>query len=180
MITVSVSEVEELQRQQVRVNPDGTIGLPLVGIMEVSGMSENGLRSALIQRLAPYVKFPRVELFVERYQARDVAVMVFAGLLNKRLAAAMSNVLGQVQATTYDILDRATNSVDVNGVTITNAFDNLNRLLTRGYPDGGVEKFVYTANIAGVTSYTNQLGSKVGTESCRRLPKPSWRWVAAR
>jgi len=75
VITVSVSEVEELQRQQVRVSPDGTIGLPLVGIMEVSGMSENGLRSALIQRLAPYVKFPRVELFVERYQARDVAVM---------------------------------------------------------------------------------------------------------
>jgi protein involved in polysaccharide export with SLBB domain len=75
VITVSVSEVEELQRQQVRVNPDGTIGLPLVGIMEVSGMSENGLRSALIQRLASYVKFPRVELFVERYQARDVAVM---------------------------------------------------------------------------------------------------------
>jgi len=75
VITVSVSEVEELQRQQVRVAPDGTIGLPLVGIMEVSGMSENGLRSALIQRLASYVKFPRVELFVERYQARDVAVM---------------------------------------------------------------------------------------------------------
>jgi polysaccharide biosynthesis/export protein len=75
VITVSVSEVEELQRQQVRVAPDGTIGLPLVGIMEVSGMSENGLRSALVQRLTPYVKFPRVELFVERYQARDVAVM---------------------------------------------------------------------------------------------------------
>lgn len=75
VITVSVSEVEELQRQQVRVAPDGTIGLPLVGIMEVSGMSENGLRRALVQRLAPYVKFPRVELFVERYQARDVAVM---------------------------------------------------------------------------------------------------------
>jgi protein involved in polysaccharide export with SLBB domain len=75
VITVSVSEVEELQRQQVRVAPDGTIGLPLVGIMEVSGMSENGLRHALIQRLNPYIKFPRVELFVERYQARDVAVM---------------------------------------------------------------------------------------------------------
>jgi polysaccharide biosynthesis/export protein len=75
VITISVSEVEELQRQQVRVAPDGTIGLPLVGIMEVSGMSENGLRHALIQRLNPYIKFPRVELFVERYQARDVAVM---------------------------------------------------------------------------------------------------------
>jgi polysaccharide biosynthesis/export protein len=75
VITVSVSEVEELQRQQVRVAPDGTIGLPLVGIIEVLGLSENGLRNALIQRLAPYVKFPRVELFVERYQARDVAVM---------------------------------------------------------------------------------------------------------
>jgi len=37
----------------------------------------------------------------------------------------------------------------------------LNRVLTRGYPDGGVEKYVYTLNIVGLTSYTNQLGSNV-------------------
>ena len=105
-ITVSVSEVEELQRQQVRVGPDGTIGLPLVGIVEVSGMSENGLRSALIQRLAPYVKFPRVELFVERYKARDVAVMGAVqkpGLYDLRNSGeSIMDVIGQAGGMTAD------------------------------------------------------------------------------
>jgi protein involved in polysaccharide export with SLBB domain len=75
VLTISVPEVEELQRQQFRIASDGTIGLPLIGTMEVAGMSENDLRAAIAQRLLAYMKFPRVELFVERYQARDVAVI---------------------------------------------------------------------------------------------------------
>ena len=75
VIDVSVPEIDELQKEQVRVAPDGTIGLPLVGIMPAAGMTENELRAAISQRLATYMKYPRVELFVERYQARDVAVM---------------------------------------------------------------------------------------------------------
>jgi protein involved in polysaccharide export with SLBB domain len=75
VLTISVPEVDELQRQEIRVASDGTIGLPLIGTMEVAGMSENDLRAAIAQRLLAYMKFPRVELFVERYQARDVAVI---------------------------------------------------------------------------------------------------------
>src|SRR5436190_1562262 len=80
---------------------------------------------------------------------------------NQGLVVAVSNAFGRVQSTTSDILDRATNNVDANGVSINSTFDNLNRLLTRTYPDTGQEKFVYTLNIAGATSYTNQLGSNV-------------------
>jgi len=80
---------------------------------------------------------------------------------NQGLLITASNAFGQAMSATFDILDRATNRVDANGVTITNTFDNLNRLLTKGHPDGGVEKYGYTANIAGLTSYTNQLGSNV-------------------
>ncbi len=69
----------------------------------------------------------------------------------------VSNAFGQVQAATFDLLNRATNTVDRNGVTVTNTFDNLNRLLTRGYPDGGVEKFGYSAR--GLIAYTNQIGA---------------------
>lgn len=75
VLTISVAEVDELQHQEIRVAPDGTIGLPLIGTMEVAGMSENDLRAAIAQRLLGYMKFPRVELFVERYEARDVAVI---------------------------------------------------------------------------------------------------------
>jgi polysaccharide export outer membrane protein len=75
VITLSVPEVEELQRQQVRVTTEGTIGLSLIGTMEVAGISENDLRAAVCERLAPYMKYPRVDLFVERYQTREVAVV---------------------------------------------------------------------------------------------------------
>ena len=76
---------------------------------------------------------------------------------NQGLLVASSNYNGRIQAVTYDILDRATNAVDANGVTITNTYDNLNRLTARSYPDGGVEKFGFTTNVAGLTSYTINL-----------------------
>jgi RHS repeat-associated protein len=75
---------------------------------------------------------------------------------NQGLQYATSNFLGQVSLLTFDILDRVTNSVDANNVTITNTFDNLDRLLSRGFPDGGVERFTYSAR--GLVAYTNQLG----------------------
>ena len=49
------------------------------------------------------------------------------------------------------------NSTDANGVSIASIYDNLHRLLTRQYPDTGVEKYGYTANIPGPTCYTNQI-----------------------
>jgi RHS repeat-associated protein len=57
-----------------------------------------------------------------------------------------------------DALDRLTNSVDANSVTVVSTFDDLNRVQNRIYPDTGVERFGYTFNIAGATAYTNQLG----------------------
>lgn len=80
---------------------------------------------------------------------------------NQGLLIASFNPFGQVSAAIYDILDRATNTTDANGVTITNTFDSLDRLLTKGYPDAGVERFAYTPNIAAPTGYTNQLGTNV-------------------
>src|SRR6266496_2688907 len=67
-----------------------------------------------------------------------------------------SNAFGRLSAATFDALDRATNTVDANGVAVTDTFDNLSRLSTRGYPDGGVERFGYSPR--GLTAYTNQLG----------------------
>ncbi len=80
---------------------------------------------------------------------------------NQGIFVAANNYYGQLQAVAYDILDRPTSVTDANGVKVSNTYDNLGRLLSRGYPDGGVERFGYTTNIAGVTSYTNQLGTNV-------------------
>jgi RHS repeat-associated protein len=68
----------------------------------------------------------------------------------------VSNAYGAELVATYDVMDRSVYVTDANGVMITNTYDYLNRLLTRGYPDGGVEKFGYSAR--GLIAYTNQIG----------------------
>jgi len=75
VIDVSVPEIDEIQNQKVRVSAQGTISLPLIGTLEVAGLSENELQDAIDRRLKRYMKNPRVELFVENYRSRGVAVM---------------------------------------------------------------------------------------------------------
>jgi YD repeat-containing protein len=74
---------------------------------------------------------------------------------NQGLLYAVSNSFGLVSLSVFDDEDRATNHTDANSVTISSTFDNLGRTLTRSYPDGGVEKFGYSAR--GLVTYTNQL-----------------------
>ncbi len=67
----------------------------------------------------------------------------------------LRNAAGQVSLSQFDIKDRPVYVTDANNVTITNTYDALSRLLTRGYPDGGVERFGYSPR--GLIAYTNQL-----------------------
>lgn len=75
VIDISVPEIDELQNQKVRVSARGQIELPLIGTVEAAGLGENELHDALVQRLRVYMKTPRVELFVENYRSRGVAIM---------------------------------------------------------------------------------------------------------
>jgi RHS repeat-associated protein len=74
---------------------------------------------------------------------------------NQGLEYAVSNAFGQVKLLAFDIEDRTTNAVDANGVTAAMQYDDLDRLSARSYPDGGIERFGYTAR--GLVRYTNQL-----------------------
>ncbi len=87
---------------------------------------------------------------------------------NAGLFVAASNAFGRVQSILYDVEDRATNSVNADAVSITNTFDVLGRILARTYPDGGAEKFGYSAN--GLVAYTNQLSqvARYGYDAARR------------
>jgi RHS repeat-associated protein len=68
---------------------------------------------------------------------------------------AVSNAAGSVLNRTYDVDDRVVNTVDHNGVATAMTYDNLMRMLSRSYPDGGVERFGYST--FGLIAYTNQL-----------------------
>lgn len=75
---------------------------------------------------------------------------------NQGLLAVSSNAMGLLKQVKYDVRDRATNVVGADGVSINMTYDNLDRLLTRSFPDTGVEQFQYSA--AGLIAYTNQIG----------------------
>jgi len=89
-------------------------------------------------------------------QTDSAGVSITSWYNNQGLLVASSNAVGQVFAAIYDAEDNATNHTDANGVTITETFDELNRVIKRTYPDGGSEKFGYSAR--GLIAYTNQLG----------------------
>jgi RHS repeat-associated protein len=76
---------------------------------------------------------------------------------NQGLRFASSNASGQAFFQSFDILDRVTNRIDQNGVVTATTYDSLNRIATRSYPDGGVERFGYSA--AGLIAHTNQLNN---------------------
>jgi len=76
---------------------------------------------------------------------------------NQGLLYCVSNAAGRLKTIAFDALDRAATNIDGNGVLTVNTYDSLNRLSVRAYPDGGREYFGYTANVVGLTGYTNQV-----------------------
>jgi protein involved in polysaccharide export with SLBB domain len=75
VLTISEPDLKELNQHEVRVSANNTITLPLIGVINVSGMTEDQLRGALQVRLAVYVKDPQVDVLVKEYHTRQVAVL---------------------------------------------------------------------------------------------------------
>jgi RHS repeat-associated protein len=76
---------------------------------------------------------------------------------NQGLLYASTNAYGPVKFLAFDAEDHVTSSLDANGVSVSTTYDALGRVLTRTYPDTGVERFGYSAR--GLIAYTNQLNA---------------------
>ena len=75
LLEIRVFEVEQLS-QTVRVSEDGTITLPLLGRVEVGGLTQEGVTQRLTELLqAKYVKNPQVTIFIREYKNQQVAVI---------------------------------------------------------------------------------------------------------
>jgi protein involved in polysaccharide export with SLBB domain len=74
-IEINVPEIEDLKDREVRVSGENTISLPLLGDMNVTGMTEQGLSGELKRALGKYMYNPRVSVFVKAYESREVAVI---------------------------------------------------------------------------------------------------------
>jgi polysaccharide export outer membrane protein len=75
LLELKVFEVDQLS-QIVRVSEDGSITLPLVGRVEVEGLTQEGVVQKLTGLLSTkYVKNPQVTLFIKEYKNQQVAVI---------------------------------------------------------------------------------------------------------
>jgi protein involved in polysaccharide export with SLBB domain len=79
IVQISVPPIDELRQRTVRVEPDGSITLPMLGTMQAGGLTEKQLRAELTERLKTYMFKPEIDVFVKEYRSRQVAVI---GMVN--------------------------------------------------------------------------------------------------
>jgi len=74
VISISVSPAEEFSRE-VSVSPDGTIDLPLLGNLKVSGMSTSSLEKLLTDKFSKYISSPKISVSIKRFSSYRVAII---------------------------------------------------------------------------------------------------------
>jgi polysaccharide export outer membrane protein len=75
VIEVRVFELDQLNRT-VRVSGDGRIELPLVGSVDVSGLTANKVASQIADRLRDrYVQNPQVSIFITEFKSQKVSLL---------------------------------------------------------------------------------------------------------
>lgn len=76
LLIVNVFEVPELKDLKRRVTEDGTVNLPLLGKVKVSGLTQFELERKLVGLLEKsYLKNAQVTIFIEQYASKQVSIM---------------------------------------------------------------------------------------------------------
>ncbi len=74
LIEINVFRVEELSGK-TRVDQNGRISLPLIGVMPVAGLTQQQLEKKLAQKLSQsYLQNPQVSVFVQEQTSKEVTV----------------------------------------------------------------------------------------------------------
>ena len=74
VLAINVWKDTELTRT-VTVRPDGKISLPLVGELEVSGLTAPGVQRLIVQRLTEYVSNPQVTVMVQEVKSQTYVIV---------------------------------------------------------------------------------------------------------
>ena len=79
LLEIEAYNVEELKKT-VRVNSQGEIGLPLVGILHVKGLTTSEAEKLIARKLEKYVEETLVTVFIKEYKSQRISVI---GAVNK-------------------------------------------------------------------------------------------------
>lgn len=75
LLEISVFELPELN-QTVRVSEDGSISIPLLGRLDIEGLTKDDLEKKLASLLEEkYLKKARVTIFIREYQSKRAAII---------------------------------------------------------------------------------------------------------
>lgn len=74
LLEIDAYNVEDVKKT-VRVNSNGEIALPLIGIVNVKGMTTAELEKLLAQKLSKYVQETVVNVFIKEYRSQRVSVV---------------------------------------------------------------------------------------------------------
>jgi polysaccharide export outer membrane protein len=79
-ILLRAFEVDEINEKPFRIEPDGTITLPLVGVVKAAGLTVQDLETDLTNRFKTYVKDPHITINVIQFRTETV---FFVGAFQK-------------------------------------------------------------------------------------------------
>jgi protein involved in polysaccharide export with SLBB domain len=111
VLRVSVPMISQLTDRTVRVSEDNTIALPLLGVINVKGMTEQDLRQELASRLGRYMYNPQVEVYLQTPENRVVSVLGAVKAPGRYLVASHSD-------TVMTLLSRAGGTTETGGAQI--------------------------------------------------------------
>ena len=75
VITIKASDAEEISDKPIRIATNGTINLPMVGRLQVSGLTVEEVEKELVTRLKPYIRNPEVSVSVVELKSQPVSVI---------------------------------------------------------------------------------------------------------
>jgi polysaccharide export outer membrane protein len=118
LLEISVFRVEDLTRE-ARVNGNGQLFLPLIGILEVDGMSIPQVESTIAKKLSKdYIQDAQVSVFIKEYRSQEITVMGAVGrpdvysVKRSRGVVEMLSLAGGVSEEAADSIRISTTSVD--------------------------------------------------------------------
>ncbi len=93
VLRISIPQIPQLTNRLERVSENNTITLPLLGDLNVAGMTEEDLLHTLSQRAMRFVYHPQVDMFIQHTENRQVAVIGSVKTPGRYTLAAKSDTL---------------------------------------------------------------------------------------
>ena len=74
-LSLHVEDIEEVSDKPFRVDPSGSIDVPMIGHVHVAGMSVDQLRICLAERLSKYITSPQITINILEYRSQPISVL---------------------------------------------------------------------------------------------------------